>query len=380
MIRKEIALLVSYLKNEPTFDADGIDLSYLLKLGVDHSLITIVYEAILFYNVKIDEKLKEKLEKKYRKCVYKEAIQELEKKQILDSFSLAQIKCMPLKGSILKYFYKSPVLRTMNDLDILIDYKQKKKAYKILKDLGYSGPDKTDHHDSFQKLPIMDVELHKRLVPERDKIIYQYYNKIWNKLIETSDKYIYKMSDEDFYIYFIVHLSKHYKEGGCGLRYLFDCYIYLSNFTNLNFDYINQEMEKLNLSTFEKNFTNLSFDLFDGQNLSTLENDMLSYIIDSKTHGTIDHAQAVLVETENGKKTHKVKYLMKRVFPSTEFMKNKYDILNHLPFLLPFMYIHRFNMALFRHKGLIKDEFNNLNNFDVKKAEKIKELHKKSGL
>ena len=193
-------------------------------------------------------------------------------------------------------------------------------------------------------------------------------------------KYTYDFNDEDFYIYFIDHLSKHYKEGGCGLRYLFDCYIYLSNFTNLNFDYINQEMEKLNLSTFEKNFKNLSFDLFDGQNLSTLENDMLYYIIDSKTHGTIDHAQAVLVETENGKKTHKVKYLMKRVFPSTEFMKNKYDILNHLPFLLPFMYIHRFNMALFRHKGLIKDEFNNLNNFDVKKAEKIKELHKKSGL
>ena len=76
----------------------------------------------------------------------------------------------------------------------------------------------------YHKPPIYNFELHTTLVNHSDyPIIYDYYIGVFNKLEPVQGKkYELSFSNEDFYIYNVVHAYKHYMSDGTGLRILTD--------------------------------------------------------------------------------------------------------------------------------------------------------------
>ena len=50
-----------------------------------------------------------------------------------------------------------------------------------------------------------------------------YYDNIWERLeLEPGMSYIYRLKWEDFYIFMIAHLAKHFQSGGSGIRSVID--------------------------------------------------------------------------------------------------------------------------------------------------------------
>ena len=114
-----------------------------------------------------------------------------------------------------------------------------------------------DHEDAYHKPPVYNYELHTRLFDPETVYAYDYYRNITERCKRQG--YLYTMTDEDFYLYFLAHAYKHYSSGGIGLRYLVDCWVFLrAKGAALNRDYINRELDRLGLTAFEQESRSLS--------------------------------------------------------------------------------------------------------------------------
>ncbi|MBQ6633904.1 MAG: nucleotidyltransferase family protein, partial [Ruminococcus sp.] len=189
-------------------------------------------------------------------------------------------------------------------------------------------------------------EMHSCLVePHHGDVIYEYYRNIKEKLIKDDDNsFGYHFSDEDFYIYCIAHEYKHFAGTGTGLRSLADTYVMLQKFgDDLDWSYINNELNKLGISDFERNNRELTLALFSGKELSAEQKKLLDYHIFSGTYGVIEHR----IQNRIGKNASvlaKLKYAANRAKVPEGDMKEFH----------PFFYKHKSFRPLLYAKKVIK--------------------------
>lgn len=386
MFYQKIQIIIDYINKKESFDkANDLDVNYLIKLCKNHSMLPFLYVSLKKYQIDLTVEQEKILSKAYKTAVYTEAVQESEKSMILAALNNNNIKCMPLKGSILKYLYPSPELRTMSDLDILYSGNTK-IVHDELAGLGYKCLKNSGTDDEYHKAPFMNVEMHHIMVDGNFEQIADYYSNIWDvvKPIKEGSN-IFEMSLEDFYIHMVAHVARHYAVGGIGIRFVFDEWIYLTHYGNvLDFEYINSEFEKINLLKFAENFKNMTIKWFKGLETSELEEEMTKYIFESGTHGSIVHEQSVKVllgkKGVKNFKGNKLLYIWNLIFPSFKFMKARNNILKKIPILLPYFYIERICVAVFKKQKLAVRSIKGLDNYNADKAKKINELHEKSGI
>ena len=375
-------LIIDYINNSATSE-EVEDIQALIIKCKHHALLPLLYKACKAYKQPLTEEQEKFLKKEFFLSVSKETVQEYELGEIINALNDNKIKCMMMKGSIIKHLYKSPEERSMCDLDILYDEKEAKKVKKILLSMGYTCKSYGGTHDIYYKAPYMNVEMHRVVIDENQNIYYDYYKNIWDVVKQVEGKeYVYKMSDEDFYIHMIVHAARHFAKGGIGLRYLIDEWIYL-NKKELDFDYINSELKKIKLDVFQKNFSSLAFTLFKKEPLSEYQKQLLDYIITSGTHGVVTHSQAVKMtlgkEVLKATNRNVIAYYFRALFPTFKQMKVRNHILKKVPILLPYFYLERIFNAIFKRRSLTVAMIKGVKEFNAEKAKEIRELHEKTG-
>ena len=387
MFYQKIQIIIDYINKKESFDkTNDLDINYLIKLCKKHSMLPLLYVALKHYKIELTLEQEKFLSNQYQNAVFIEAVQESEKHLILETLCGNKIKCMPFKGSIIKYLYPSPELRTMSDLDILFDDKKTKLVKKILLELGYKCDKTGGTDDEYHKPPFLNIEMHRIMVDSNFEQIADYYSNIWDVIKPIEDgSFVYEMSKEDFYIHMVAHVARHYAVGGIGIRFVFDEWIYLKHYKNvLDFDYINSEFEKINLLKFAENFKNMTIKWFEGLETTELEEEMSKYIFDSGTHGNLAHEQSVkiLLGKDGSKnfKSNKFLYVWRLIFPSFKYMKARNHILKKLPILLPYFYIQRLFVAVFKKQKLAVQSIKGLEHYNAEKAKEINELHNKSGI
>ena len=376
---EDFKLLISFLRNDESINYD-VDTQKLYSISKAHNVLPIFYSACLKYNISLPTQIFQYLEKSYKNAVYQEAVRDVELNEILKLFDQNNIKCMPLKGSILKKLYPSPELRTMCDVDILYD--DKNNIIKLLSSLGYKLTHKSNHHDVYEKPPFMNVEMHHHLISEDFNIIREYYDNIWSVVTPLNENSnIYRMTNEDFYIFMISHIAKHFQYGGIGIRYVFDEYVFLKKYESvLDFEYINHELSKIYLAKFEENFRKLMKIWFYDENTTEFYEEMGTYILESYVHGSTKHVQmlnmAIGDKGQNVLKSNKFKYILNRMFPNYNQMKYRNPILKKIPILLPIFYIERLITGAFKKKRQTYYEITGLQKFNTEKAVKVQNMKK----
>ncbi|HHT92894.1 MAG TPA: nucleotidyltransferase family protein [Clostridiaceae bacterium] len=312
-----IVELIRAVLEERKAEVDNIQVNYekLLKLAELHYVTGICYRAIKDGSG-VPEDILLKMRKSYDMTCAKEAIQEIEVNMILEKLESSGIKHMPLKGFILKNIYPRPDMRLSADVDILIDEEKTNEVEKIMVSLGYTPMSKGVHHDVYHKKPVMNVEMHKKLMSDLVEI-YDYFKDAWEKAVKKEGKqYEYMQSLEDFYIYQMGHLYKHYSKGGSGIRSVLDTYIYLKRYEDiLDRGYLDKEFEKMGILDFVSTYEQLSFNWFEE---GRVDDELSLYILSSGVFGTRYHS--VLSSTikkasgEESIKKLKFKYLVNRIF------------------------------------------------------------------
>lgn len=336
---------------------DGVDFDLVYKSAKLHSVVNTSFYAV--------EKLKNKPEKElYKKwmnernmSVHRNMIQAAEYGELTDAFRENKIDFLPVKGFPLCELYPRPDYRYMSDIDILVRKEDLKKADALIKNMGYMprlvG---TVHHDEFVKPPFTTVELHHELMNMDSPLLYSYYADIFDRCRKV-DSFEYRMSDEDFYIYTLVHTYKHFSVGGTGIRSVMD--IYLMNkkrLPRLNSAYIEGELKKIRLWDFNKMIVSIGEKWFSSGDVDNFSKEEL-YIISSGTYGTFYNS---VKNRKGGKKG--AGFLVSRLFPSSNWMKDHYHVLRKCPFLLPVMYVYRIFKGVFVKRDEIKSEIDILKN------------------
>lgn len=283
-------------------------------------------------------------------CVRQMLVGERQRQQIeklLQAFQENAIDALPLKGVILRELYPKPEMRWMGDADILIRAEQYPKIKRILESMGYTQAGKTDHEIAWHH-PHLRLELHIRLVPERNKVLYDYFGDGWQRAkLQTGHRYA--MSPEDTLVFLVAHVAKHYTAGGMGISQFVDLWLYIRANPQLDQGYIQQELEKIQLDKFYSCVMNMLQMWFTQAQFDEISLQMTGFIFESGCYGT--HRSHALAQ--GAKQKSKVRWFLASIFPEYGEMKLRYPILECWPILLPATWIVRGGNILLFHRNRI---------------------------
>lgn len=363
---EDMLYLITCALHNQTPDKDKVcemDLTALYRYVRYHTLAAITYDALELLAsstgeglsalakddtvVSVLTKWKETRDKALRKNLMLDAA----RKKLFQYMDAEHIWYMPLKGAILKELYPRQEMRQMADNDILFDaeYEAAVKDYFVRE--GYEVISYAKgNHDIYEKEPVYNFEMHTSLFGEAHNEVWaEYYKDIQSKLKKSDNHFQYSFTDEDFYIYFIVHAFKHFDGCGTGIRYFVDSYVY-QNAKNLNWSYIERELDKLGVLAFEKTFRSISMKIFGkGETVSQLNTEEYSMLCDSMFAGTYGNLQSgidkklhkIQGNEDRISKNTKVKYIIGRLFPPMSYYKAYYPFIYKTRIFIPFFVIFR---------------------------------------
>lgn len=317
--------------HQTTPDVSNIGKAELAKLysfGKAHSLTALIYNTLECSNVfAAYPELKEKWKSDRDNSIRKNILLDAQRKRLEAFLTENKIWYVPLKGSMIRAFYPKFEMRQMSDCDILFDSNFRHAVKEYFENCGYTVKSySTTCHDKYMKPPVYNFEMHVSLF----NILYkphwnEYFDNIHSRLIKAqSGSYEYKMTDEDFYLYFIAHSGKHYNECGIGLKFLVDLYFILKNYKEeLDWSYVSEKLRYLELDDFEKTAKSLCTKLFaspvfvDKSCLDDAELEMLRYISKCGTYGvkTNKYKNELKRIDNSGSGSTKRKYYISRLFP-----------------------------------------------------------------
>ena len=345
-----------------------------------HNIANIVAYAVSIEDYPMEDEIKQKFLKNMFDAVFIDENQKKEFNALFEAFEENDIEYMPLKGLNLKKYYASSDLRNMSDGDILIHENDRDRISAVMERLGYRFEKESNHELIYVKEPFVNVELHKLLIPSYNDDLYAYYGDGWKLADRVGETSRYTLNSEDEFIYILAHFAKHYRDGGAGIKYILDIWLYLKK-NNVNMDYVKKELKKLGLLSFGENIIRLTKVWFEKSSCDELMAEMTKYIIDSGMYGNAKNKALVTQMRENSvKDIEKVSKntKLRLIFPKMEHMQRNYPILKRCPYFIPFCWIWRIVRVL-----IGKTDRNTLKNFEYITSENLSllDLHmKKVGL
>lgn len=92
------------------------------------------------------------------------------------------------------------------------------------------------------------MEAHRQLVSS-SSTYYKFCENIWDRVEKHQDyQYEYMLRLEDEFLFNFIHVASHFKKGGVGISFIVDIWIYKQS--DMNWEYIKDSLEYLNLTRF----------------------------------------------------------------------------------------------------------------------------------
>lgn len=283
-------------------------------------------------------------EKLYALFRYENMVHELS--AIKSTLSQEGIHFMPLKGAVLRRLYHEPYLRTSCDIDLLVKEKDLEAATDALvSTLSYKQSGNRNFHDiSLYSAGGVHLELHHNIlenIPALDRTL----SLVWEHsapIASESDEYAQSPAFLVFHI--VAHMAYHFICGGCGIRPFADLYLLKKEGA-----YKEQELQALlkasDLSAFFDHACALCTVWFEGASHTKQTERMEAYLFEGGAYGSLKNSIAA-----KHRKGGKIRYVLARLFVSSDYLANLYPVLRRHKWLYPFMLVRRWVRLLFGGK------------------------------
>lgn len=299
---------------------------------------------------------KSKCETEQLAAVYRYENMDYEKKRICDTLEKAEIPFVLMKGTVIRPYYPEPWLRTSCDIDILVKEPDIEKAKEALvQNAGYAFESKTAHDYHLYSGGGVHLELHYSLLGDDtiNKRVDGVLERVWDNLdVVDGFKYCMKMNREMFYYYNFVHLAKHIKFGGCGIKPILDLFI-----LEKSGDYgetCQTLLEEGGLLKLLQVISKLSKVYFSDEEHDEQTKALSDYILSGGVYGNRKN----IVAMHRGFSKGKLGYAISRIFPPYDVLKYRYPVLETKKWLfIPFQFRRWFDLVF---KGHAKSSLNEL--------------------
>lgn len=353
---------------KPALNISQLDFEFIYKVSSINRVTNIIYYALMLYSEE-ERKVVTNFEKfqyvtsKYSIHHYK---QELYFNEIVDVLKKNNINLTIFKGQDVQNLYPKKEMRVKGDIDFVVEKKDIKKAYELLKQIGFVPVSHSKEEIAMKKDGIV-IELHKYLFAHEYKELDYLNNQ--HKLIDN----LYVLNDEYNFVFNIDHFCKHILYGGASLKYLIDIYLLLIN-KKLNPFIIEDLLFKNKLSKFTKYIINICYNLFDFYNkdYNNLINDferseetikkLIIYIIYGGEYGANHNTFGI-----RAIKKKKIKMLLEKIFPPISIIYLDYKPKLYRYLLFPFYYI-KYILRMVNKTNFKKlEHYSMKSNLDLKK-------------
>ncbi len=367
-------VLNSFLKEEKlnTKEIDEKTLEELFILSKKHDLAHIVSDVL--YNAGMldaDSEIAKYFKQAQFNALYRYTHQEHACNRVYQLFEEEKISYIPLKGSVIRDYYKEPYMRTSGDIDILIEEKNLEKAKQLLcEKLGFLVRAENKFHDISLYTPEgVHIELHFNILENMENID-RMLDKVWDYTEDTKTARK-DMIPEYFMFHHIAHMYYHFVKGGCGMRTLVDLYI-LKN--NMQFD--EKILAKMCKESGVFKFYNSMCDLLDiwfsdGKHDEITEV-LEEYILSGGVYGSVENKTLMKEKTKG-----KFSYVISRIFVPYSSLKYAYPIIKKHKYLYPVMTVKRWTEILNpKRRKRAQEEFKALNSTDCTREQSIEKIIK----
>jgi len=367
-VDEEYALTVSSLDDE-TLEA-------LFKLSEQHSVTPIVAEVLSRQNLLGESTIKDEYKKALMQAIFRYQKQQAELMKLSSLFEQNEILHIPLKGAVLRNFYKEPWLRTSSDIDILVKPESVELASQLMQDSGYTYVQKGAHDVSFFSENHVHIELHFDVIEKEAEFanVNRVLFNIWDYAEKKSGKqYEYVLFDNMFYFYHIAHMAKHFVQGGCGVRPFLDLWI-LNHHVAYNEEKKNTLLQTGGILTFAAATEQLVRVWFSEEAETDVIKQMEQYLFSGGIYGNLEN-QIAMTQAETDSK---LKSALSKIFLAYDTIKFQYPILQKHKWLLPFYEVKRWCKLIFarEHRTRVKTHLSINQNLSDDVKEQVKKLRK----
>ena len=230
-----LKILLSHISGTSNLATVDCDINLLLQEARMQSVFSIIYNAV-------QKSIPDDTQATWQETAQYALINNMRVSRLHSEIDklLGDIPYVILKGNASAYYYKKPLLRTMGDVDFLVNEADVSRVAKIIEDNGFTAEeDKGGIHIGFHRDEEMfrdSVELHRSIngIPsgKSGELIKSYLADIIETSIRVgSSNTAYNMPDKFHHGFvMLLHTASHLKSEGMGLRHLCDWAVYINTF------------------------------------------------------------------------------------------------------------------------------------------------------
>lgn len=372
-------LKCSITNTTPSIPDESLDWDVVFNYAKIHRIVPVLYFSIQKFPEDIKSNISnlEQYALAYKSNLVDDANRENEISIITKLLASNDVDYILLKGSVTKHFYPDTSMRMMSDVDILYRNADSKEIKGLLESNGYTQTKSTPKDAMYlSSNQLVKVEMQQSLLDDGFTDWLKYLDTIWDRCEKKAGNE-YTMTPEDFYIYHITHMAKHFINGGIGLRHILDTWVIKNHYQDLDPEYTKKFFKELSLDKFENKMTVLCKYWFEDTIPSDKKSiELLSeYILENGAFGNISQQSANEAATGSTSSTKE------KIFPSKTTMANYYgDVINNHPITIPFYWIRLTFERLFKNHDKTKSKIKTISNISETQKEKTKELFEICGL
>ena len=329
----------------------SVDWEVLLQLAKNHMLLPLLWDGLQKAGVWADvpQEAAKALEKASMQAVYRDVQAENIREKLEKRLKEAEVPYVFLKGSVLKYNYPDPALRTMCDMDILVHTESYPAIEKIAQELQGTPGHSDGTHRNFMFPGGVEVEVHPNLI-HQDTPVGTDINPGWQYTEETAEGI--RMTEEGIYLNTLCHLANHFVSGGVGVRFVLDVWVnrHLRK-KPIDRKKVEAELTRFGLLEFAGNIEALAEYWFGSGQSTPLLEELGEYIFTSGSHGRGD--RAVLNSVTLSKGGSRSSALWGKIFYSRKEMEDRFPWCKGKPLLLPAAWCVRAFRAITKRGKLI---------------------------
>lgn len=346
LVEKIFFSLIRYIINGEELSGDAKKLispetmPLLYRLSKLHDLAHLIGTALSKLGVDCSENVLQEFEKEKMIAIFRHERLTFDYEALCDTLEKNSIPFIPLKGLIIRELYPEPWMRTSCDMDVLVKKEDAYHAIDCLCDQCGCSRDKdfTNHDYVLTSQSGMTIELHYSLIsdgaiPKSNEIL----DSVWSNIDDKSSVgYKKAITGEFFVFYHIVHMAKHFLNGGCGIRPFVDLFL-----INKKMEYDHSALQELlktaELEKFYDAVCSLVKVWFEGEEHSHITNEIEQFVLFGGVYGNVQNSAKV--QAAKGKK--KSKTLWSLIFLPRRNLEIIYPNLKKRPWLLPFYQVKR---------------------------------------
>ena len=324
------------------------ELKALYSLSKSQDMAHIVAAELGLQGLLGDDEISKKFKKQQMIAVLRYERINYELLEICRVLENAEIRHMPLKGSVLRTYYPEPWMRTSADIDILIPDEEHESAKMLIAEqLGYEIGERHEHDVSLFAPSGVHLELHFGTIEEYCAVnAKSIMDNVWQSARPREGyQYQYVLTNELFYFYHIAHMAKHFEYGGCGARFYLDLWL-----LNKNMEFNTSEKERLlkqsglqKFAAVSEKLANVWFSDAEHDELTVL---MQGHVIGNGIYGSKENNVA-WQQINNGGQLGRAKNL---IFLPYEQMLVRYPQLENRKILLPLYHVRRWGSIVARKR------------------------------